>query len=273
MSVCIYHSGCVDGLASAAIVKKAFGDEVVFHAGQYGSPPPEVEGKDVYIVDFSYKPGDLLKLLESANKLVLLDHHKTAKADLEHFTHPKADIIFDMTHSGAGLAWNYFFPSHPMPRIIAHVEDRDLWRFAMPGSKEVNHVLSCLPNDVNHWLQIFDWDVDKTIIEGAAIDQFFTSKIVQLKDLAFQAMIGGYVVPVCNAPSFFASELAGQLAEDKPFAGVFSTNGKEEFWSLRSRGDSGMDVSDIAKQYGGGGHKNASGFKAEAGKFFQQEAA
>lgn len=255
-------------MTSAAIVKKALGDGVVFHPGQYGNPPPEVAGKDVYIVDFSYKQPDLLKLLGSATKLVLLDHHKTAKADLENFTHPKAEIIFDMTRSGAGLTWNYFFPDRPMPPIVAHVEDRDLWRFAMRGSKEIHHVLSCLPNDIDQWVQIFDWDADKTVIEGAAIDRFFMSKVAQLKDLAFQAQIGGHMVPVCNAPHFFASELAGQLAEDKPFAGVFATDGKEEFWSLRSRG-SGMDVSEIAKEYGGGGHKNAAGFKTEAGKFFK----
>ena len=34
-------------------------------------------------------------------------------------------------------------------------------------------------------------------------------------------------------------------------------------YSLRSRADSGIDVSAIAKKYGGGGHKNAAGFKLE----------
>lgn len=94
---------------------------------------------------------------------------------------------------------------------------------------------------------------------------FTTARVMELKDLQFKAEIGGYIIPVCNAPHYYASELAGFMAEGKPFAGVFSTNGEDEFWSLRSRSDAGVDVSAIAKQYGGGGHKNAAGFKVKRG--------
>jgi oligoribonuclease NrnB/cAMP/cGMP phosphodiesterase (DHH superfamily) len=268
VALCIHHSACVDGLASAAIVAKFFNNDVEFHAGKYGEEVPEAKGKDVYIVDFSYKRGDLLKLLEEASKVVVLDHHKTAAQELDGIDHPKAEIIFDMNRSGAGLTWDYFYPTTPRPRIITHIEDRDLWRFAYPGSKEIHNVLSCLPYNVNEWTQIFDWDIEQAIIKGAAIDFYFMAKVVRLKDIRFKAEIGGHIIPVCNAPYFFASELAGQLAEGQPFAGVFSINAGEEFWSLRSRSEGGMDVSEIAKQYGGGGHKNAAGFKVPRGTFF-----
>lgn len=268
MAFCIYHGGCVDGLAAAAIVQRALGDQVEFYPGSYGKEPPSVAGKDVYIVDFSYKRDDLLKMLAEANKLIILDHHKTAQADLANISDPKAQIIFDMGRSGAGITWDYFYPGEPRPDIITYIEDRDLWRFAYSASKPIHYVLSLLPNDVNSWSQIFDWDIASKKIQGEAIGEYFAGKVIELRDLSFKAEIGGIIVPVCNAPYFFASELAGMMAEGNPFAGVFSTNGKDEFWSLRSRGD-GMDVSEIARKYGGGGHLNAAGFKVPAGTFFK----
>ena len=93
------------------------------------------------------------------------------------------------------------------------------------------------------------------------MEKLFVAQIETLKREAFTVDIGGYRVPVVNAPYIFASELAGALAEGHPFAATYYFNGKEEVWSLRSRGESGIDVSEIAQQYGGGGHKNAAGFK------------
>lgn len=274
MDLCIYHRNCTDGLMAAAIVHRAFAGKVAFHAAQYGEDAPDVTGKEVCIADFSYKRPVLLELLNQANRVVILDHHKTAQEDLYNLEHPKAEIVFDMNRSGAGITWDYFFPNMPRPKIVDHVEDRDLWRFALEGSKEIHKVLSILPNDVETWVKALDWDCNETIQKGRAFDEFFSAKVLELKDLQFKALIGGFIVPVCNAPHYYASELAGILAEGNPFAAVFSTNGHDEFWSLRSRGD-GEDVSKIAQQYGGGGHKNAAGFRCKRGDIFfpQQKAA
>lgn len=71
--------------------------------------------------------------------------------------------------------------------------------------------------------------------------------------------IGGYTVPVVNGSLFMSSEVAGELAEGHPFAAMYAETEKGVIWSLRSRND-GVDVSEVAKRYGGGGHKNAAGF-------------
>ena len=57
--LCIYHHNCADGFTAAWVVKKAFGN-VDFHPGKYNEPPPDVTGRDVIIVDFSYKYDVLL---------------------------------------------------------------------------------------------------------------------------------------------------------------------------------------------------------------------
>lgn len=67
-------------------------------------------------------------------------------------------------------------------------------------------------------------------------------------------------VPIVNAPQVDISELLDHLARNDTFAMGWWQRGDGEFqYSLRSRGD--FDVSELAKKYGGGGHKNAAGFE------------
>src|SRR4051812_40261454 len=94
--LCIYHGNCADGFASAWVVRKANtaeilnnegyptwqGDEMQFHAGVYQNPPPDVTGRHVIMVDFSYKRPVLLEMAAKAESILILDHHKTAAEDL-----------------------------------------------------------------------------------------------------------------------------------------------------------------------------------------------
>ena len=152
------------------------------------------------------------------------------------------------------------------------VEDRDLWRFHHEGSKCLHYALTCMdptPDCFAHQLQVSiqnpDYLVD-LLRQGAAMEKLFDAQVETLKREAFTVEIGGYAVPVDNAPYICASELGGGLAEGHPFAATYFFNGTEEVWSLRSRLESGIDVSDIAQQYGGGGHKHAAGFKYDIGR-------
>jgi len=82
--LCIYHGNCQDGFGSAWVVKRFFDPHGVdFHAGVHQNPPPDVKGRDVILVDFSYKRSILEEMLSTANSVLVLDHHKSAKEDLE----------------------------------------------------------------------------------------------------------------------------------------------------------------------------------------------
>jgi uncharacterized protein len=268
---CIYHNNCIDGLMAAAVVRRTYPD-AEFFAANYNEPAPieSLKGKHCIIVDFSYSREVILQVADASTALLVLDHHKTAQAALANIVHPKAKIIFDMNRSGAGLAWDIFYPlatGSARPPLINMVEDRDLWRFQYEGSNRLHYVLTCMdstPEAFAHQLQLSIQNPDyiaDLVCQGAAMEKLFTAQIETLKHEAFTVEVGGYVVPVVNAPYIFASELAGALAEGHPFAATYFFNGKEEVWSLRSRGENGIDVSEIAQQYGGGGHKNAAGFK------------
>ncbi|MEQ9725231.1 DHHA1 domain-containing protein [Pseudomonas sp. WHRI 8822A] len=271
-TLCIYHANCADGFGAAWVVRKALGAENVdFVAGHYGQPAPDVEGRDVIIVDFSYKRDQLLQLAQSARSILIIDHHKSAAEELAHIpeaprdwnrwldSHHPLGAVFDMNRSGAGLAWDYFFQGLPRPRLINHIEDRDLWRFALPGTKAVTAALFSHAQDFHLWDDLMKRHLSDLRGDGHAILRAHDKNVADLVPNARRLTIGGHNVPALNCPHFMASDAGHVLAQGEPFAACYSDTPKGRVFSLRSN-DAGLDVAEVAKAYGGGGHRNAAGF-------------
>ena len=257
--LCIYHGNCADGFTSAWVVKKALGDAVIFHPGIYQDAPPDVDGQDVLLVDFSYKRPVLEQIRDRAASVIILDHHKTAEADLLDL--PGVQAVFDMNRSGARITWDYFFPNTDPPQLLKHIEDRDLWRFALRKTREIQASVFAYPYEFPVWDFLMSADMDELAIQGEAIERKHFKDIRELVGVVTRRMvIGGHNVPVANLPYTLTSDAGHLLAKGEPFAGCYWDTPQGRVFSLRST-DEGMDVSDIAKQYGGGGHRNASGFR------------
>lgn len=281
-TICIYHVNCADGFTAAWVVREALGPEVEFVPAGYGSEPPDVTGADVVIVDFSYSRLVLDGMAELANTILVLDHHKTAQANLAHLAPPEGDwewclenegtyAIFDMHRSGAQLAWDYF-AFGGRDALIDYVADRDLWKWELPDSRAVNAWIRSQEMTFDTWwdmaarLQDEGYDRAAVVGEGEAILRAERKLVGEVLDVTTRMMtIGGYRVPVANAPYALASDAAGQLAEGNPFAATYVDTPDGRAFSLRSRAPEGLDVSEIAKFYGGGGHRNAAGFKRALG--------
>ncbi len=281
--LCIYHGHCDDGFAAAWAVRHALGDDKVeFFPGAYQSPPPDVTGRHVLLVDFSYKRPVLLEMAKTAKSIVILDHHKTAAEDLNGFREPapfsewrdntlpgvEGDAepiaaLFDMNRSGAGLAWDFLHSGAERPEFIDYVEDRDLWRKSLKYGDEFTIALRSYPQDFLVWDQIIDGGVAYLIQQGHAIQRYYRLRVEELKASAYMAVLGGDHCWIANAPYFAASEVAGELADRALSFGAcyFELADGRYAYSLRSRSD--FDVSKIALQFGGGGHKNAAGFSAD----------
>ena len=287
--LCIYHAPCQDGFTAAWAIWKRWPD-VAFFPGAYGAPPPDVAGKNVLIVDFSYKRPVLKAMGAVARSITVIYHHKTAEADLAPFKvsalsdNPQAFVDegfaglagpypvqahFDMTKSGAMLAWEFAHPGEPAPALVEHVQDRDLWQFALPHTREICATIFSHDYSFETW----DWlraqlvhAPDGLIREGEAIERKHHKDVVELlKICAREMVIGGHRVPVANLPYTLSSDGAGRLAEGRPFAACYYDNADgRRFFSLRSR-EGGLDVSEIATGYGGGGHARAAVFAAPPG--------
>ena len=285
MILCIYHGNCADGFGAAWAVREALGEEnVEFYPGVYQEPPPDVKGRDVIIVDFSYKYDVIHEIGLAADTVLILDHHKTAAEDLSKFPPPldgpydpnamlhwsidcnapnAIHALFDMDRSGAGLVWDYFHPGKPRPALINHIEDRDLWRFELPHTREIQAAIFSLPYEFEAWDQWFRTDdLSHLVTEGAAIERKHHKDVAELTQVVTRQMkIGGQVVPMANLPYTLTSDAGHLLCGDEyPFAGCYWDTPEGRVFSLRSR-ENGADVGEIAKQYGGGGHKHASGFR------------
>ncbi len=279
---CIYHGACDDGFGAAWVVRRALGEEnVEFYPGVYQKTPPDVSDRDVLMVDFSYKRSVLDEMFRTANSLLILDHHKTAQEDLADFKPPfgagwklhldnvyqdtcencsQPYALFDMARSGAGITWDFFFAVQSRPAFINYLEDRDLWRKQLPGGDEFTIALRSYPQDFPTWDGLMARGATSLVDEGHSIQRYYRLRVEEMKRSAYEAQLGGSSCWISNAPYFAASEVAGELAERGRDFGAcyFESSGGRWQYSLRSRGD--FDVSTIARQFGGGGHKNAAGF-------------
>lgn len=257
----IYHANCPDGWCAAWVASRALTDAELFE-GYYGQPPPYdlAKGRPVIIVDFSYPRESLEKLKTVAFDLVVLDHHKTAEANLKGLPYCQ----FDMNRSGAGMAWDYFHPGQPRPWPVDYAEDRDLWRHSLPYSMQVNAYLQVAPRNLDAWDNIAAKRGEE-FTECYRIGEFLMLKtkayIESLRKNVCVRPFHGHMVPVVNAPQFDVSDLLDSFTTGYPFAVAWWQRSDGVYqYSLRSRG--GFDVSEVAQRYGGGGHLAAAGFQS-----------
>jgi oligoribonuclease NrnB/cAMP/cGMP phosphodiesterase (DHH superfamily) len=267
--LCIYHNLCSDGFGAAWVVRKALGDSVEFVKGIHQQPPPDVNGMDVMLVDFSYQKDVLENMLETAASITILDHHSSAEEELsELLTSGKIKGLFDMNKSGVMLAWQWFNPGQPPPKLIEHIQDRDLWQFKLEGTREIHAALSSYPYDFKVWDKLMasnNHELEALKRDGEAIERKLQKDIKELIESGLRRMIiAGYNVPVLNASSAYISDAGHIMSIGEPFAACYWDHPHGRSFSLRSS-EEGIDVAEVAKKYGGGGHKKAAGFTVKTG--------
>jgi len=262
----VIHHNDNDGFCAAWLAKRYFDQfetPVEFFETNYGQEPPDVTDKDVYILDFSYPRETLEAIKAAARSILVIDHHKTAQTALEGLDY----CIFDMEHSGCQLTRKHFgLPGH---WLVDYVEDRDLWQWRLDWSREVNAALSSYPKSFDVWDALASRQFPDDLMKEGIVILRYQERLVERACLcAEEVELDGHRIPIVNATNL-QSEIGSKLCEGKPFAATFSASIDGSLtYSLRSD-ENGLDVSEIAKKLGGGGHRRAAGFKAtrpEVGK-------
>lgn len=312
----LYHADCPDGFGAAYAAWRHFGEAAVYRPMHHGQPweMAEIAGHMVYILDFSFPPQVLEAMAGFAVSVTQIDHHASARLPWaghlsqtadggESFQHPALPltVIFNLDKSGAHLAWEHFHPAESLPLILRHVEDTDLWRFAIPGTRAAGQAMRLLDFDFTAWHELIRATPDANapryralIAEGECIERFFQAEVGRLahSHLVMPARLRGEPVDslqalrhglptivddesawravaglAINASVLFASEVGNLLAERSGSFGLvwqLDADGDVKC-SLRSKGN--FDVAEIATRYGGGGHPNAAGFRLPLARF------
>ena len=257
VNLVIYHAGCTDGFGAAYAAWKLLGDRAEYYAAKYGEPPPDVTGKNVVVLDFSYDNVTTKSLIKSAKSFLIIDHHKSAMVELHDVTCTR----FDMNHSGAMLAWKFFHPGKDAPRMIKFIEDRDLWKWEIPYSKEFSAAFDMVKFDFEEFDKYLDdSEVDNAQERGAYILAYSKTVISKISKHASPRKIGGKDVLVVNSPHWM-SEIGAALSPKCDFALIwyYDHETHQVKVSLRAHHED-SDVSEVAKRFGGGGHRLAAGF-------------
>lgn len=262
--VVIYHKRCPDGFGAAYAAWKKFGDTAEYIPAGYGDAALEgLEGKEVYLLDFSYElPGEMARLAKITSRLVALDHHQSSRA----LTESAPEHIYDDKRSGATIAWNYFHPDTPLPRLMQYLEDGDLYQYALAETRDVFSYLVVQPDDFLVWdalVQTLEDDAARAtfLIKAAAYTEYFELLAKISVEAAKKVMFENIECYFSTAmPSITMRSYVGHKLYEKlpPIALIVSAH--PDGFGVSIRGDGSVDVSKIAQKYGGGGHPNSSGF-------------
>lgn len=292
-AIILYHADCWDGYLSAWHAANALRKggiravdvpfaEIVRLPVQHSDPVPKTDpDATLVILDFSFDRETMLELMRRHNgRFLLIDHHQAAIEKLEglfeefsdrFFTQHEPVIVLDKSRSAAALTWDFFHRGETAPSTLTlFVEDRDLWNWSLPNSREVNARMRTEPlNDETMKFLSNSFDQEGSGIlaryerEGALILRMQEAAVLKAAEKAGRAMVDGWSVPFLNTTTL-VSEIGEELAKSAPFSLTYfiRADGRAVF-SLRSRKKGGVNVKEIAVAHGGGGHDNAAGFSGD----------
>lgn len=255
-----HGNNCPDGLAAAWAVWERLGDRAQYYFTDYNLAPPDVAGKNVAMVDFSFKRPDLLQMMASARSMVILDHHDSAQRELAGI--PNA--IFDMKKSGAILAWEFFHPGEPLPALLLNIDDRDRWQWKLEGSREVHEMVLDRGFTVEAFDELAQMDIHDVIAQGKPLCRKTQKTFELMTNNPFTFTTNsGLKVYIINGPQVFRSELGETLYTRYPdcdIAIVYEELMDQRLIKLSLRTNRPhIRVNDIAKNFSGAGHPGAAG--------------
>lgn len=265
----LYHGrNCPDGFGAALAAWLFYGPDVEMRGLDHGQIQSiddlgDVQGRTVYMLDFAFGPELTAELDARAAKLVVLDHHKSAAEKLTGFQCRCGQVHFDMHHSGARLAWEFFHPDKPVPGLIRYIEDRDIWKWEFAESAPFLAALDMEPRNLERWAEIAAFTPEQEaafMARGGAMDEKFQKLCADIAEGAHPIVFNGVQGLMVNSPGMFHSQVGDILArETGTFALMWSANEHGVKLGLRSR--SGFDCIPLAESLGGGGHAQACGCK------------
>ncbi len=284
---CFYHSKDLDGKCSGAIVKR-FKPGVELIGINYGEPFPWdsiKQNEEVYMVDFSLQPFEDMKKLNEMCRLTWIDHHISAIDEAK--KHPEVEIdgirgeeaISKL--AACDLVWQWFnFKGEDNklakePHGVYLIGRYDVWVHSHPQTIPFQmgmRTLDASPSNDSIWNLIFENDsifIEETIKRGLIIRDYQAQSSKNYVDsMSFKTTLQGHSALAANRGMSSSALFESYTQEDIHLFIAFSwiPSGKWTVSLYANKED--VDVSQIAKSFGGGGHHAAAGFQCERLPFY-----
>jgi oligoribonuclease NrnB/cAMP/cGMP phosphodiesterase (DHH superfamily) len=281
MTTVIYHKSDFDGLFCREIAKSYLGTDATYIGYEYGDTVPSVgDDEDIYMLDIS------IPEMMNHRRLVWIDHHATAIEKYKDIQ-PMHGVRIDGV-AACRLAWQYFYVGSVFPakqkfidRIVNEplavrlAGEYDVWDKRDPRAELFQHGLRSreLTEQLWHNLLSFDKDhiVDELLTRGSAIEYYVKSQNAEIiKSIGFDLDFEGLHFLALNTARYNSLNFEAGLKPEHD--GCFGFKWTGDKWSVSLYGVPGkpeIDLSAIAKKWGGGGHKQACGFTAQSLPFME----
>jgi len=262
----IYHRDCDDGYASAWAAWTVLKDKANYHPAQPS-------------VDVTYLSTSLMdSIKKKAKSLCIIDHHPHAHDALKNHSNK----ILEHHHSAAYLTWNFFYPTKKVPEFILYVEDNDIkgqkYKYAKYFSTALPIDYKKDPNNFKDWNKLTDRkELIRVIKFGKNISRYKEDLINRNLHGTIMKFKGHRVVVHNFSDVGLKTDVANMLAKkyekevDFAVVWMYQHNKAIHGVTLRSIKD-GVNLHNIAKEYGGGGHVRAAFFyyKGDIHDLFQR---
>lgn len=267
---CIYHKSDFDGQCSAAIVGHKFYEQVAFLPMDYNDikdfePESLGSGSIIYMVDFSLSPEKMNILYDKHTEFHWIDHHISAIKDINLTIPGKRDI----TKAACELTWEYLFPETQLPKVVEFLGIYDSWRHNN-DPKILAFQLGLRNYDTNPqnstiWSSLFaateKSKIFKEIISQGEVIQKYIDRHHEnlIKYQSYPTTFQSLSCLVINTTEK-GSLLFGDRIHEFDLCISYSRS-KDLSWNYNLYSNKpDISCADIAKSYGGGGHKGAAGF-------------
>ena len=303
----IFHKGCLDGFTSFVILNNTgtIGKDAIIFPDVPSAkiPPPQIDNKNIIIMDVAYKYEVLKMICERANSVTFIDHHVTIhddvvklKSEFQADDSSRVKVIYNEGECGASLTWKYFNKKKQMPLFVRYIKDNDIGSWKLKHTHhfivglQTHFDMSLTNNNLLKWNSLFHFNEVKKIIKKGKIyweyidhlldmnskryslEAFPSEKIYEDYSTHFNKP-GEFKVAVvcgggCPSSSLLGLKMMNTINCDFVIMWSLNLDRKEYVLAFRSKD---VDVGKIAQIFGGGGHKLASACSIPISKYNIQD--
>lgn len=287
-NIILYHKNCFDGICAVWVYRRwleqnkiSLDDTFKFIGMNYSNAtiPEECKNSRVLILDYCFSQETTNELCQKAKSVLIIDHHETSKnitlnsSPLPSSTSVSSNgsLIHDIQRSGCQLTFDTFFPGQKRPLIVDYIGNRDIWKWdLLPFEKEITSYIYNFPETLETIETLeSQWDTQKYIDFGSIlvkardqdiqkISKNFNKAILSVDDQKYNILVG-------DCSWMFRSDVGNYVCqkENCDFVLLYTYYFNTQTFSISLRGNDKVDLSEVAKKFGGGGHKNASAFSSQ----------